>query len=105
MMSFSSYSEYYLNSSELPEESIFAGGPFDWPYMRMRRQILRETIQHFKNNFETIHTQALCNLKKWQSEEAFGIEKTENTFVEVHSGDWGDVTAMLTKNSVTVLLY
>jgi hypothetical protein len=98
MLTFSENPNFYIESLELPDEAIFAGGPFDRPDMRMRRQVLRETVQHFKNNYETIQAQVLNNLKNWHSEKAFGIEKiNSNAFVEVHSGDWGDVTAMLTK--------
>jgi hypothetical protein len=98
MLTFSENPNFYQESLELPDEAIFAGGPFDRSDMRLRRQVLRETVQHFKKNYETIQAQVLNNLKKWQSETAFGIEKmNSNAFVEIHSGDWGDVTAMLTR--------
>lgn len=98
MLTFSENPSFYHESLELPDEAIFAGGPFDRSDMRLRRQVLRETVQHFKNNNESIQAQALYNLKNWHTETAFGIEKlNSNAFVDVYSGDWGDVTAMLTK--------
>jgi hypothetical protein len=50
MLTFSENPSFYHESLELPDEAIFAGGPFDRSDMRLRRQVLRETIQHFKNN-------------------------------------------------------
>jgi hypothetical protein len=77
MLTFSDNPSFYHESLELPDEAIFDGGPFDRSDMRLRRQVLRDTVQHFKNNYETIQAQALNNLKNWQSETAFGIEKNE----------------------------
>jgi cellulose synthase/poly-beta-1,6-N-acetylglucosamine synthase-like glycosyltransferase len=50
MLTFSENPSFYHESLELPDEAIFAGGPFDRSDMRLRRQVLRETVQHFKNN-------------------------------------------------------
>jgi len=76
------------------EESIQQG--FGGADSKRRRQVLRETIALFESADprDRYNRLAELNLDRWRAEAGFS---EANLSVEVFSGDWGEVTRMLTK--------
>ena len=97
MISFQQSIEFYLNCLDLPDEAIYSDGPFDRPDMRIRRQVLKETVQYFKIQHQQLQQQALLNLSSWHSTSLEKQSKRSSVFLGVYRGDWGDVTAKLTR--------
>lgn len=75
------------------EEAIDRG--FDGQECARRRQVLRETVAAFENAepSDRYHRLASANLNRWRAE----TDAPDMSFrVEVHAGDWGEVTRSLT---------
>ncbi len=77
----------------LPDESSYADGRYDDPTFAKRRSVLRETVAAFEQRGDALRAKALANLERWRA--AAGPSREPK--LQVHSGDWGDVTAALTK--------
>jgi len=78
----------------LPEEASYAGGRYDDPVFARRRAVLRETIAAFEERGPRLRALAAANLERWRA----SAEQFEGPNVQVHAGDWGEVTAQLTRH-------
>lgn len=84
------------NARSLPEEFVFTDTFYDRPNPRKRRAVLRETVEHIANNYESLHLQARQNLETWR-EASNAQGSPQKTIIEIYPNDWGVVTQKLTK--------
>ncbi len=76
----------------LPEATLLAMG-YDRPDLVARRRVLRETLAAFDDAEGRYHRLAQANLARWAAE----APEAEGLVVEVHRGDWGEVTRAATR--------
>lgn len=76
-------------------ESAYAGTRYDDPVLSRRRQVLRETLERFEQRHVQWRALAEANVRKWGRAKA--DDEAPLPWLQVHRGDWGDVTARLTR--------
>lgn len=74
-------------------------GPYSGPVFKRRREILRETIAHFESAHprDRLHTLARANHARWTQ-----TARPTGPRFRVLRGDWGEVTAELTREYGTI---
>ena len=80
----------------IPDETALIASGYGGSDMVRRREVLRETIDRFASAKpqHRFHQTAAENLSRWRK----AVESAEPAGeVQVHSGDWGEVTAALTR--------
>lgn len=73
----------------LRPDSAFAHGPYAGSKFQRRREVLRETLARLDAHEPELRAAARANHARWA---AARIEPQPTGLVEVHPGDWGDVT-------------
>jgi hypothetical protein len=76
----------------IPAERDVAIGPYARPDFARRREVLRETLASFERGGDHLRALAQENLRRWANAAAPGGPR-----FEVRAGDWGEVTAELTR--------
>ena len=85
------------NAPHIPSESSFKNTSYERIDFVRRREVLRETIDFIKDDYDRLNNLAQANLQRWSEESAAnGVNQVGNVEVEVHAGDWGEVTQKLT---------
>jgi hypothetical protein len=82
--------------SRLPTDAKAEAAGFWGPEAQRRREILRSTLRAFERSVprDRFHQLAKSNLLRWKA----GLNHSRTfPLVSVHSGDWGEVTAALTR--------
>jgi hypothetical protein len=88
----------FIKSRPLPSEIEFENTFYADKKLRRRREVLRETIHCIKEHYKSLYLQAEKNLNLWYRSASGDQKPTRHKcLVEVHSGDWGEITQMLTK--------
>ena len=87
---------YTMFGRKILTESDPVSEMFNHPIMIERRKVLRETLEAFSapSALEHYHLLASQNLERWREERK---ESKIHNKIQVLSGDWGEVTHMLSK--------
>jgi hypothetical protein len=63
-------------------------------HSKRRIEVLQETLESIRLNGDFFYRKAQSNLAKWAKDSVSSVHKAK---IEVHSGDWGEITGELTE--------
>lgn len=82
----------------IPEESVYAGTPYDDPRLARRRDVLRETVATLANGGRArLRMLAAANLARWAAGRRQAPHDGAGCRVQVVADDWGVATARVTR--------